>query len=77
METKKDFYKAIRIAGLVSYIPFALAVSPIAGYFVGDYINERFFPNKYTTSVFAAIGLLAGLAETFRIIKLLVKLEKR
>lgn len=72
----KDFYKTLKIAGLVSYIPFVLASSPIAGYFLGEYINRRFITNRYTTSVFAIIGLLAGLWETFRVIRVIAKLGK-
>lgn len=72
----KDFYKTIRIAGLVSYIPFALASCSIGGYFLGEYVGRRFIPNRYTTSVFALAGLAAGLIETFRVIRVIVKLGK-
>lgn len=76
MIVEKDFYRTIKIAGLASYIPFVLASGPIGGYFLGEYINRRFIPNRYTTSVFALIGLLAGLGETFRIIGVIIKLGK-
>jgi hypothetical protein len=73
----KDFYKTIRIAGLVSYIPVVLATGPIGGYFLGEYVNRRFITNKHTTLFFALIGLLAGLSETFRVIRAIIKLGKR
>jgi len=71
-----DFYKRIKIAGLISVIPFILAVSPLCAYFIGEYLRRRFGVPGFVTLLLVALGLLAAIRETFRIIKLVIKIDR-
>jgi hypothetical protein len=76
MNLGKDFYKTVRIAAFVMYIPFVLVSAPVGGYLLGEYLSGHCIPNRYTTTVLALTGLLAGLLETFRVIRVVIKLGR-
>lgn len=73
---KNDFYKRIKIAGMVSYIPIALSAGPMGGYFIGDYLEKRFGLGSYVSFIGIGIGFVAGIREAARIILLVIKIEK-
>jgi len=74
---KKGLYKGVKIVGMISYIPFILALSPIAGYFAGNFLVKRFSFPCYTVIIFIAFSFIAGALETIRIIKKVSKMEKK
>lgn len=76
MAAKDEIYKRVKIAGLISLIPTILVAAPLSGYFIGNYLQIRFGLSPYVTFIFAGIGLLAGIRETVRILKLVIKIEK-
>lgn len=76
MGNKEELYKRIKIAGLISYIPFILVAMPLAGYFTADFLKEKFGWNNYLVLILTGFGMLAGIRETFIIIKLAIKIEK-
>jgi uncharacterized protein YqgC (DUF456 family) len=69
-------YKWIKIGGLLSFIPIAMAAGPLAGYFAADYLKERFNFPGFTSAIFILIGFVASMMETVKIIKLALKTEK-
>jgi len=70
---KQDLYRRIKIAGLVSFIPFILLGAPLTGYIMGEFLVKKLGLPGYTTAIFIAIGLLAGIREVIRIIKLCIR----
>lgn len=74
---KEQIYKWIKISGILSYIPFVLAAGPLAGYAVGNYIEKRFKLPEYVSYSFSGLGFLAAAIEIVRIIKFVVRLEKK
>lgn len=60
----------------MSYIPLILAAGPLAGYFLGDYLEKKFGWPDFVEIIFAGIGFVSAAMETARIIKLVAKLEK-
>ena len=66
---KSDVYKWIRTAGLLSFIPFVLASGPLAGYFLGEFLVKRFSLPLYVLYISIAVGFLASVSETIRIIR--------
>ena len=73
---KKTVYKWIKVAGLLSYLPFALAAGPLAGYFAAKYAEAHFNFPPITSGILITLGLLVSLIESSRIIFIAVKAEK-
>jgi ATP synthase protein I len=62
-------YRWARQAGLLSTIPFLLAVPPIAGVFIGRWIDDRAGTTPWFTVVFVIFGFVAGIREVARVLK--------
>jgi hypothetical protein len=73
---KKDLYKWIKIAGILSFIPLVLAGGAIAGYLIGGYIEKKFSNFSFAVPTFVVIGLLGSVIEVARIIKLALKIDR-
>lgn len=50
-------------------IPFALACSPVVGYLMGHWLDKWLDTAPYLTYLFLFLGFVAGVRETYRIIK--------
>lgn len=77
LTNKEDVYKWIKIAGLISFIPFILAVGPVGGYFIGNFITKKFNLNSSITFIFIILGFAVSISETIKIIKMLIDIEKK
>lgn len=62
-------YHWVRQSGLLATIPFLLAVPPIAGVFIGKWIDEKAGTAPAFTIVFVVLGFIAGVREVARVIK--------
>ncbi len=72
---KKEAYKRIKIAGLLSFIPIILAAGPLGGYILGDFLEKRFHLPLYTQAICITLGFLGSLRETIRVIKIALRTE--
>ena len=70
--TEKDPKKVTswRQIGLLSAIPFILALAPIVGFFLGKFLDQKFRTEPWLGLVFMGLGFVAGVRETIRIVKL-------
>ncbi len=70
--TEKDQKKvtAWRQVGLLTTIPFILALAPIVGYLLGQYLDKRFHTGPWLGIILLGLGFVAGVRETIKIIKL-------
>jgi ATP synthase protein I len=68
MDPKK--FTAWRQIGLLSSIPFILALAPIVGYFLGKYLDQKFRTQPWLSIALLALGFVAGVRETIKIIKM-------
>lgn len=59
-----------RQIGLLSSIPFILALAPIIGYFLGKYLDTKFRTQPWLSLVLLGLGFVAGVRETIKIIKM-------
>ena len=59
-----------RQIGLLSSIPFILALAPIVGYFLGKYLDQKFRTQPWLSLVLLGLGFVAGVRETIKIIKM-------
>jgi hypothetical protein len=76
MADKGKLYKRIKIAGLISFIPIILAIAPLGGFFLGEYLQNKFGLGLHTTVIFTGLGFFAAIFEIFRIIRLVIRIEK-
>lgn len=67
---RPDKVTAWRQVGLLSSIPFILALAPIIGYFLGKYLDQKFRTQPWLSLVLLGLGFVAGVRETIRIVKL-------
>ena len=77
MVDKKEIYKRIKIAGMVSYIPIILAAVPLGSFFLGEYLQNKFHLPFYFLVFCVALGVIIGIKESARIIKLVWKIENK
>jgi len=67
---KSDERRAyLRQSGLLSTVPFLMAVPPVAGLLIGRYIDGRFDTDPIFTIVLLVLGFVAGARETASVIK--------
>ena len=69
MSSDKDRYTRVRQAGLLSTIPFLMAVPPIAGLLIGRYLDKKFNLQPLFTIVLLLLGFAAGVREVALVIK--------
>ncbi|MFA6378576.1 MAG: hypothetical protein WCX16_02210 [Candidatus Omnitrophota bacterium] len=75
MEDKKFFYNQARIFGASAFILLSLVTGPLAGYFLGDFLVQKFSWPAYVVFVCISIGFLSSIFEIVRIAKFLLKRE--
>ncbi len=70
--TEKDRKKvtAWRQVGLLTTIPFILALAPIVGFLLGQYLDKRFQTRPWLSVILLALGFVAGVRETINIIRI-------
>ena len=69
MKTDKDRYAWARQAGLLSTIPFLMAVPPIAGLLIGRFLDKKLDVQPLFTIVFLLLGFAAGVREVALVLK--------
>jgi ATP synthase protein I len=69
MKPEKERYNWARQAGLLSTIPFLMAVPPIAGLLIGRYLDKKFNLQPVFTIVLLLMGFAAGVREVALVIK--------
>jgi len=70
------FYRGAKILGLVSFIPFILAAGPLAGYFTGVFLQEKFHLPLWAVLVSVGVGFLAAITEVIKILRVIGRVNK-
>ncbi len=65
-DDKKTIVKQV---GAFITIPFALALPPILGYFIGNTLDSLLHTSPYLMYFFIALGFAGGVREVYHIIK--------
>ena len=76
-KTKSGLYKRIKIIGFLSFLPLVLGAGPIAGFYLGNYLERRFGLPVYVSIVLVTIGFVASLKESIRIVKMALKTQEK
>lgn len=72
---KTEFYRLSKIWGLISFIPVVLAAGPLAGYFLGDYLEKRFGFAPYLSLFCLGLGFVTSATEIIKILRLIKKTD--
>ena len=67
--TQQDLVRLIRQAGIYLSIPIVLAGGPTFGFLIGQFVDRRFSTDPWGVMVAVALGLMAGLYQTIRLIR--------
>jgi hypothetical protein len=74
---KADLYRWIKIGGLLSFLPFILGAGPIAGFYLGSYLEKKFGLPSYVSIVLITVGFMASVRETIRIVKIALRTQEK
>jgi len=74
---KAEFYKLAKVWGLISFIPVILAAGPLAGYFMGDYLEKKMGFAPYLSLLCMALGFVTSVREIIKILKLIDKTDRK
>lgn len=74
---KAYFYKWTKIWGLLSFVPVVLAAGPLAGYFLGDYLEKKIGYAPYLSLICLALGFFTSIREIIKILKLVQKTDAK
>ncbi len=59
-----------RQVGMLSSIPFILALAPIIGFAIGQLLDRHFQTRPWLSIILLLLGFVAGVRETINIVKL-------
>lgn len=68
-ENKEKTAHLMRLIGICLTIPFVLAVSPIFGWLIGQWLDKKLTTTPYLRYVFLLLGFIAGIREVYRLLK--------
>ncbi len=74
---KADVYRWIKIGGLLSFLPFVLVAGPLAGFYLGNYLEHRFNLPAYVSIACITVGFIASLREAVRIVRLALRAQEK
>ncbi len=64
-----DKYSTMRRVGLLTAIPLVLAIAPVIGFFMGDFLDKKLGTEPYLMIVFVVLGFIAGAREVHKLVK--------
>jgi len=73
----EDGYAALRSAGLLLAIPTLLIVAPLAGFFLGVWVDRKLHSGPWLSILGLALGFVAAGRETWLIYRRALAEEKR
>jgi ATP synthase protein I len=62
-------YSAYRQIGILTTIPFLLAVGPILGFYIGEFLDKKLNTAPYLMIVFIIFGFVASGKGVYNLIK--------
>jgi len=66
---RDDKYSTYRQIGILTTIPMLLAVGPILGYYIGDFLDRKLGTDPYLMMVFIFFGFVAAGKGVYNLIK--------
>ena len=66
---RNDKYSTYRQIGILTTIPMLLAVGPILGYYIGNFLDKKLGTTPYLMMVFIFFGFVAAGKGVYNLIK--------
>ena len=66
---RDDKYSTYRQIGILTTIPILMAVGPILGYYIGDFLDRKLGTSPYLMVVFIFFGFVAAGKGVYNLIK--------
>ncbi|MCK4404527.1 MAG: AtpZ/AtpI family protein [candidate division Zixibacteria bacterium] len=66
---KDDKYSTYRQIGILTTIPMLMAVGPILGYYIGDFLDKKLGTAPYLMMIFIFFGFVAAGKGVYNLIK--------
>jgi ATP synthase protein I len=66
---KDDKYSTYRQIGILTTIPMLMAVGPILGYYIGNFLDEKLGTAPYLMVIFIFFGFVAAGKGVYNLIK--------
>lgn len=63
-------YDLIRQVGLLTAVPFILAIAPLIGYFFGTFLDRRLGTSPVFMIIMIILGFVAGGRQVYRLVNL-------
>lgn len=76
MTDKTELYRRLKLAGLLSFIPFVLVGAPLAGFLAGAFLVEKLSFPAFIQPLAIGLGLLAAILNVVKIIRLSLKVNR-
>jgi uncharacterized protein YqgC (DUF456 family) len=73
LNRKNDLQTLFWLLGMAITLPMALLSGPLAGYFLSQWLIQRWHFNSKSTIILVLLGLLGSLVQTVRIVKRMYK----
>ncbi|MFA5165159.1 MAG: AtpZ/AtpI family protein [Candidatus Omnitrophota bacterium] len=70
---KAEFYRLTKVWGLLTFVPVVLAAGPLAGYFLGEYLEKKIGFAPYLSLIFMGFGFYTSVREIIKILKIINK----
>ena len=78
MAEKKDRnLSQVKQIGTLTAVPIILLVGPLAGYFVGDWVDRKFHIHPWGILLFLLLGFTAAVREITRLLKQILQDDKK
>ena len=74
---KADLYRWIKIGGLLSFLPFVLVAGPLAGFYLGNYLEKRFSLPSYVSMVLIIVGFVGSFKEAVKVVKMALRAQEK
>jgi F0F1-type ATP synthase assembly protein I len=68
-DSRSDYRRQLRLAGMALVIPTLLAASPLVGFYLGRWIGALLGGPQIGGLIGLALGFVAGVRETIRLIR--------
>jgi len=74
---EEDKYWLYKQIGLLTAIPFILAIGPILGYFIGSWLDKKLGTEPYLMILFIVFGFVASAKQVYNFIVRSTKEEQK
>lgn len=69
MDTDKKKFDGLRQIGLATTIPFMMVSGPLVGYFIGNWLDNKFDTAPYLVIFWIFLGLISSARESYKLLK--------